>query len=301
MRIQTSIFHAQTHPKLAKTVRYGFYPFALAITLWFIFAQVSGSFGPLGRYYPAYLTMMIASMLVLEWLMPIQPQWGMTWRSLLKRDIPMMLINGATIGATTAIVTNMAMWFQLENTRTQTFPWWLQAIFIILTSDFIWYWIHRTSHEGQGVLSKWLWKTHVHHHLPEQVYVLMHPAAHPLNSVIVRVIWMLPAIWLGASPEAIFAASVLTGFQGLMSHFNVDIRAGIFNKIFMGTQAHRYHHSANPNEGKNYAAVIVLWDWIFGTLQFQEDVPPKLLGVHERSFYPADGKWLELLLLPFRK
>lgn len=286
---------------LSGLVKHGFYPLALILTLLFIYLEVAGVLGPLGKAYPAYLVLMIVSMLLLEWLVPMRREWSMMWRNLLRRDLPMLVLNGAAIAATTAVVTALAHWVALWPVRlAQGLPWWAQAMLAILISDFLWYWIHRCGHEELGRVGRWLWRTHVLHHLPEQVYVFMHVVGHPVNSAYVRVILMLPAIALGFSEEAIFAAAVLGGFQGLVSHFNVDIRAGWLNRIFMGTELHRYHHSADPKEGKNYAAVLTLWDQLFGTFDYHPGLQPKALGVHDRAAYPSDGQWGALMAMPFK-
>jgi sterol desaturase/sphingolipid hydroxylase (fatty acid hydroxylase superfamily) len=283
------------------TVKYGFYPLALGLTVFFIYLETQGILGPLGKAYPVYLGLMIATMLMLEWLVPVRPAWSMTWRSFLSRDLPMLLLNGATIAATTSIVTMLAHWAGSGSINSaHSLPWWAEAMAAILISDFMWYWVHRYSHEGRGRLGQWLWKTHVLHHLPEQVYVFMHVVGHPLNSAYVRVILMLPPIALGFSQEAIFAASVLTGFQGLVSHFNVDIRAGWLNRLFMGTELHRYHHSSDPKEGKNYAAVVTLWDQLFGTYDHHSGTQPITLGVHDREAYPQNDQWGALMAIPFK-
>ncbi len=285
---------------LAPAVRHGFYPLALGLTLLFIHMEVSGAFGPLGKAYPVYLGAILGTMLLLEWLLPLRREWRMSWRSLLQRDLPMMALNGATIAATSAALTAAAAWVSPEQSAlAQLAPWWAQAACAVLISDFVWYWVHRHSHEGQGWLGRWLWKTHALHHLPEQVYVFMHVVGHPINSAYVRVILMLPALGLGFSPEAVFAASVLTGFQGLVSHFNVDSRAGWFNRIFMGTELHRYHHSADPAEGQNYAAVLTLWDQLFGTFRYHPGTHPQALGVRDRASYPRENQWVRLLAWPF--
>ena len=285
----------------SRLVKYGFYPLALGLTFLFIHLEVSGVFGPLGKAYPAYLGLMIITMLVLEWLLPMRAEWAMTWRSFLRRDLPMLVLNGGAIAATTAGVTALAHWAALGPVRpAHGLPWWAQAMVAILISDFLWYWVHRSSHEARGLFGRWLWKTHVLHHLPEQVYVFMHVVGHPINSAYVRVILMLPAIALGFSQEAVFAAAVLGGFQGLVSHFNVDIRAGWLNRIFMGTELHRYHHGADPKEGKNFAAVITLWDQLFGTFDYHPGLQPKALGVYDRAAYPADEQWGALMAIPFK-
>jgi sterol desaturase/sphingolipid hydroxylase (fatty acid hydroxylase superfamily) len=286
---------------LAKLVSHGFYPIALGLTFLFIYLEVVGAFGPLGKAYPAYLGVMITTMLVLEWQFPMRPAWSMTWRSLLRRDLPMLVVNGAAIAATTAGMTALAHGYVSGAAKlAHGLPWWGQAMTAILISDFLWYWVHRYSHEGRGRMGQWLWKTHVMHHLPEQVYVFMHGVGHPINSAYVRVILMLPAMALGFSAEGVFAAAVLTGFQGLVSHFNVDVRAGGLNRVFMGTELHRHHHSADPQEGRNYAAVITLWDQLFGTFEYAPGKPPSALGVQDRGAYPEDGQWGALMALPFK-
>lgn len=293
---------AESQPAFfARLVRHGFYPLALGLTFAFIYLAVRGWLGPLEKAYPVYLGGMIAAMVVLEWLLPLRTDWSMGWRSFSRRDLPMMAMNGATIAATTGGVTTLAQW-AASGTILHTYwhPWWAEAIAAILISDFIWYWVHRYCHEGRGFLGQWLWKTHALHHLPEQVYVFMHVVGHPINSAYVRVILMLPPIALGFSVEGIFAAAVLTGFQGLVSHFNVDIRAGWLNRIFMGTELHRYHHSADPREGRNYAAVVTLWDQLFGTFEYHPGAHPAALGVQDRAAYPENGKWGALLSMPFK-
>jgi len=233
--------------------------------------------------------------------MPARPDWSMTWRSFLRRDVPMMVVNGVALAGTTFCLTALTQWIDVSAVNlTKWLPWWGQAFAAILISDFLWYWVHRYSHEGQGRFGQWLWKTHVAHHLPKQVYVFMHAAGHPINGAYVRAILMLPPVFLGFSAEAIFAAAVLTGFQGLVSHFNVDIRAGYFNYIFMGTELHRYHHSAALSEGKNYAAVVTIWDQLFGSFDYHPGSVPESLGVHEREAYPGSDEILSVMALPFK-
>ncbi len=280
-------------------IRYIFYPLALAATLAFIHAQISGTLGPLGKAYPVYLFVLIATMVIMERVAPMRPHWSMSKKTFFVRDLPMLVFNGATIAATTYAVTWLAQHLGRIPIYKMSIPWWAEAIAALLISDLIWYWVHRHSHEGKGWLGRWLWKTHVIHHLPGEVYVFMHVVGHPINGAYVRIILMLPAILLGFSPEGVFAASVFNGFQGLVSHFNFDSCAGWFNRIFMGTELHRFHHSANRDQAKNYAAVFSIWDQLFGTFVFQPGKTPEMLGVSNRESYPADKEWLKLLRIPF--
>jgi sterol desaturase/sphingolipid hydroxylase (fatty acid hydroxylase superfamily) len=287
---------------LAGFVRWYFYPVALAITLLYIVSDVLGALGPLGKAYPIYLGALIVVMVSLELLIPLRKDWSMTWKSLLGRDLPMLAVNGVAIVATTYLITALAIGQPLYSVALgHWMPWWAEAIAAILISDFMWYWVHRICHEARGRWGRWLWKTHVLHHLPDRVYVFMHAVGHPINSAYVRIILMIPALALGFSPEAVFAAAVLNGFQGLVSHFNVDIRAGWLNRFFMGTELHRYHHSSAVSEAKNFAAVVTLWDQLFGTFEHQPDRQPAHLGISDRDHYPTDQQWGRLMAIPFVK
>lgn len=279
--------------------RYVFYPLALAGTLVFIHAEVTGLLGPLGKVYPAYLLALISIMVAFERIAPMRPEWNMTKASFFTRDLPMLTVNGASIAATTYAVTWLASHSYWLPAFKSMLPWQAEAVFALLLSDFLWYWVHRYSHEGKGWLGRWLWKTHAIHHLPGALYVFMHAVGHPINSAYVRVILMLPAILFGFSPEAVFAASAFNGFQGLVSHFNVDSRAGWFNRLFVGTELHRVHHSANPDEARNYGATVSIWDQLFGTFRLPGTAPQQL-GVDDRAHYPADRQWGKLLAWPFK-
>lgn len=289
------------HDDTSPLIRYGTYPLLLALTLLYLHLEIGGVLnGPLGSHYSIYLAGVIGLMQFLEWRAPLRREWGITWQSFLRRDLPLALTNGAAIGATTLGMTTLARHLDGPLHDATALPWWAGALAAIAIADLLWYWLHRLSHEARGPLGRWLWRMHVVHHLPEQVYVLMHPVSHPINTALVRAILMLPPLLLGLSPQAVFAASVLTAFQGLVSHFNVDCRAGWFNQLLIGTELHRYHHSRKAAEALNYGAVITLWDRLFGTYLYRA-VPPAALGVEQPERYPGDRQWLVLMLLPLRR
>ncbi len=187
------------HPRFAWCVRWFFYPAALLLTLLYIGLEVRGRWGTVGRMYPVYLLVLVSGMLALEWMLPMRANWRMTWRLFWRRDVPMLLVNGVAIGLASWGLGHLAG----HDRNTWAAPWWVQAVTVLLVSDGIWYGVHRYSHEGRGRLGRWLWHTHVMHHLPGQVYVFMHAAGHPLNGVYVRAILMLPGLLWGLAPEAV--------------------------------------------------------------------------------------------------
>lgn len=266
---------------------------------WF---EVSGVASELGTYRGLYVAVLIGVMLIVELLLPLRQEWRMTKETFFKRDVPFMIIGGITLGLVQYIGLEMILWFGLIRGESHiNLPLIPSIIFILLITDFLWYWIHRWSHEARGPVGHFLWKIHVAHHLPQQVYLFMHGVAHPINTIIVRIILTVPLFFLGFSTESIFVASLITGLQGLVSHFNVDCRAGLFNYIFIGAETHRYHHSANQKEANNFASTITLWDILFGTFVYKPNELPDKLGVLNPSRYPDDQQIVHVLAIPFRK
>ena len=128
----------------------------------------------------------------------------------------------------------------------------------------------------------------------------MHPASHPINGFIVRaLVTLLPLYYLGASPETVLLLSTVITFQALISHCNVDIRMGWVNYLFVGTELHRFHHSANLVESKNYAVTLSILDIISGTFYYRPGSLPERLGVVDPRAYPKSIEFWKVMKLPF--
>jgi sterol desaturase/sphingolipid hydroxylase (fatty acid hydroxylase superfamily) len=245
----------------------------------------------------------IATLVTLEFLYPLDPRWRMTWRTFLGRDIKYFIAGGLSGAATNYVfgLIGLALGTGHEGPITH-WPLWLSVPAAILAFDFFQYWQHRWSHEADTGWKRFLWRTHAPHHLPEQVYVLMHPAGHPINFLLVQGIIRIPLFYaLGVSPEALFAATAIIGLQGIISHCNVDLRAGWFNYIFAGTELHRFHHSADKREWKNYAVCLSLLDVTFGTLVYRPGQLPGRLGVAEQDAYPRSSEFWRVMTIPLRR
>lgn len=225
----------------------------------------------------------------------------MTWPSF-RRDLKYMAVNGGVAG----LLKFGLGWLALDLSRFNTglvtgMPMAVEFLGVLLTFEFFQYWYHRLSHEGRGRFGAWLWKVHVPHHLPDKVYLLMHPVGHPINFVVSLTIVQLPLVVLGARQETLFLFNALMGLQGLVSHFNVDIKAGPLNYLLVGTELHRFHHSAEIDEAKNYGVLTPVWDLVFGTFSYHPRRLPRALGVAQPQDYPASTKIGQVLALPFRR
>ncbi len=86
--------------------------------------------------------------------------------------------------------------------------------------------------------------------------------------------------------------------HGTISHFNVDMRMGWLNYVFVGPELHRYHHSAKSHEAVNYGATVSLFDLLFYSFLYRQGVPPLALGLKLEDGYPGQIAPLNAFLFP---
>lgn len=282
-----------------RIVQFGLYPTLLAgvVAAWL----ASHAWGwNLSTVFAWMAGLRLAALFFAEWRWPARQSWRMNWASF-RRDLKYVLVNGGAA----SLFKWASLWWAVDAAGgrqggMQGWPLAVQVVVLVLAFEFPQYWFHRLSHEGRGRLGAWLWRMHVAHHLPDRVYLLMHVVGHPINLVISLAIIQLPAWGLGASQEAVFLFGALMSLQGLVSHFNVDLKAGPFNYLLVGAELHRFHHSAAMDEAKNFGVLTPFWDLVFGTFRYDPRRLPAALGVERPEDYPASGDILGVLALPLR-
>lgn len=281
-------------------LRYAFYPTLFIAMLAYAAFELQQPVTRMGGHYGYYLTAVVGLMLLVEFLFPLSKKWSMTWSSFVRRDLPFMLIGGATLAVANYLAGMLILHLGMSRGDAHiNLPLLPAVVLALIIPDFIWYWVHRYSHESRSRLGNWLWRMHLAHHLPQQVYLLMHAVSHPVNLLVVRMILTLPLFAMGFSTEALFVANLVVGLQGLVSHYNVDIRTGWWNYILIGTELHRYHHSADADQAKNYGAVVSVWDLLFGTFYYRPKQYPEALGIADPGSYPTDRQLWRVFKLPF--
>jgi len=280
------------------SITYGFYPFLLAATGFLTWNAIHEQFD----LTIAFIGIAGARFLLLqavELLAPCERRWTIDWRNLW-RDIKYGAVNFLTLRGAGYLTALISIEVAAGNPGLiARMPLLVEALGVALVYEFFQYWFHRLSHEGTGWWGNLLWRIHVAHHLPDRVYLIMHAVAHPINTLIV--VWFVPlSIWLtGVAQEAVMVWLAFRGLHGLISHFNVDIRAGWFNYVFVGTELHRYHHSAAMDECKNYGSFLTIWDQVFGTFVYKPGANPERLGVEDPKAYPESNDIFRVLALPF--
>lgn len=243
---------------------------------------------------------LILSYVVLEQVLPYEKRWSPTWRSIFD-DLKYVVVNGTTLASVSAILALYTITISGDLTGpAEDWPIWLQLLSCLFIFEALNYAIHRTMHEGKGKWGRFLWHTHAAHHLPEKLYIFMHVAGHPINAIITQAIVIILPIWaMGYDQMTVTSFLMINSMHGLISHFNVDVRMGLMNYIFIGPETHRYHHSANVSEAKNYGATLSFYDQVFGTFVYKPGIAPNALGVNASEGLPLYRNIFAVLKLPF--
>ena len=70
---------------------------------------------------------------------------------------------------------------------------------------------------------------------------------------------------LGVSLESSFCAGVVILCIMSAHHINCDLELGPLSRVFVSTEAHRWHHNLDHHDSGNYSLVFAFWDRILGT------------------------------------
>lgn len=171
-------------------------------------------------------------------------------------------------------------------------PGWAQFGIVVVMGDFIGYWLHRALHRGT------LWRFHAIHHSARELTWMSALRVHPVNDVITRTVQAIPFVVLGFSPLLIGAYVPFLTFYAIMLHANLRWDFGPLRLVLASPAFHRWHHAdAESAQDRNFAGLLPLWDWLFGTLYLPRD-RPRSFGVRGDAM-PAG--FLAQLAYPFRR
>jgi sterol desaturase/sphingolipid hydroxylase (fatty acid hydroxylase superfamily) len=171
-------------------------------------------------------------------------------------------------------------------------PWWLQAIEVIIASDFIIYWGHRLQHQA-GIL----WRFHKVHHSTEHLDWLAAHREHPLDTIYTVGLINLPAFIAGFPLETLSGLIAFRGIWAIYIHSNVRLPIGPLRMLIGAPELHHWHHDHNRNAG-NYANISPLMDIIFGTYTCPGREPERF-GIAEPVPKTYLGQLVEPLLPGF--
>nr|WP_199076471.1 sterol desaturase family protein [Pedobacter sp. ASV19] len=181
-----------------------------------------------------------------------------------------------------------AVWLYNALPYRMAFNWWtLIPCFIIY--DFCSYWTHRISH-----FCRFFWASHVVHHSADHYNLTVNFRQSWFQYT--KVIFFIPLLLTGVHPVIFFVANQLSLLYQFWVHTEAIGKLGPLVEKYMGTPSnHRVHHGSQEKYlDKNFGAVFMIWDHLFGTFQYEVEKPkygitnplkskidPVYLNIHE--------------------
>ncbi|WEK38144.1 MAG: sterol desaturase family protein [Candidatus Pseudobacter hemicellulosilyticus] len=160
-------------------------------------------------------------------------------------------------------------------------PGILLWFFLLLCTDFCWYWYHRLAHEVNI-----FWAAHVVHHQSEDYNYTVSARITVFQAFLRTGFWaVLPLIGFPAS--MITSILLVHGLYPFFVHTRLIGKMGILEYFLVTPSHHRVHHASNEAYlDKNYGDVFIIWDKLFGTFQKEEkDITIKYGLTHPLNSY----------------
>ncbi len=160
------------------------------------------------------------------------------------------------------------------------------SLLAFVAVDFIYYWWHRASHR-----LNFLWAAHVIHHQSEDFNLAVALRQSVLTPVTFTP-FALPLALIGIPPLIYLAAISLNTLYQFWIHTELIGKLGPLEAVLNTPSHHRVHHARNDVYlDRNYAAVFIIWDRLFGTFVPERERPDYGITKPLRSFNPL---WAQL-------
>jgi sterol desaturase/sphingolipid hydroxylase (fatty acid hydroxylase superfamily) len=177
--------------------------------------------------------------------------------------------------------------------------WPLFALLLyVVILDFGEYWRHRFQHTF-----RWWYALHSVHHAQRQMTFWTDDRNHLLDDAIAAVWFGVVALLIGVPPVQFVLIVMLRQLAESLSHANVRLDFGrVGERLMVSPRFHRIHHgelSAGEN-GRNYAVLLPVWDWMFGTADFDRRSYPRT-GDPNAPESLATGGWVRQQVDGFRE
>lgn len=141
--------------------------------------------------------------------------------------------------------------------------------------DFASYWSHRWNHEINV-----FWNRHIIHHSSEE-FNLSCALRQSISGLIgIYFFLYIPMALVGVEPVVVSIVAPLHLFAQFWYHTRLINRMGFLEHIIVTPSHHRVHHAINPEYiDKNFAAIFIVWDKLFGTFKQEDPSIPPVYGV----------------------
>jgi sterol desaturase/sphingolipid hydroxylase (fatty acid hydroxylase superfamily) len=177
--------------------------------------------------------------------------------------------------------------------------WPLFALLLyVVILDFGEYWRHRFQHSF-----RWWYALHSVHHAQRQMTFWTDDRNHLLDDAIGAVWFGVVALLIGVPPVQFVLIVMVRQLAESLSHANARIDFGrVGERVLVSPRFHRIHHGelSAGEDGRNYAVLLPIWDWIFGTADFDRKSYPRT-GDPNAPESLATGGWVRQQVDGFRE
>lgn len=141
-------------------------------------------------------------------------------------------------------------------------------IVLFFFSDIQSYLFHLLGHK-----SRFFWAMHVIHHSSHK-YNLTTAIRTPITNSGFRFASLAPLVFLGFSPYMVITMDTFILLYAFFQHTEFIKKLGWFEYVFNTPSHHRVHHASDEKYiDKNFGAVLIIWDKLFGTFKEEEEHP----------------------------
>ncbi|KAJ6220027.1 hypothetical protein RDWZM_005839 [Blomia tropicalis] len=147
---------------------------------------------------------------------------------------------------------------------------WLLSLLLV---EFVYYWTHRALHEFNI-----LWAAHQFHHMAEDLNVTT-TVRDSVVDLLIYDIFPIPLALL-IQPQILVVHMQFSLIYQIWLHNSVVGNLGFIEYIVNTPRQHLVHHGKNPYcIDKNYGALLMIWDRMFGTYQREKKDDELVFGV----------------------
>ncbi|MEM7079365.1 MAG: sterol desaturase family protein, partial [Pseudomonadota bacterium] len=174
----------------------------------------------------------------------------------------------------------------------QAMPQWLQIVAALFITEFLIYWGHRLSHT-----IPLLWRFHAVHHSIEHLDWIAGERRHPIDGLLMAFFVGIPLLIAGFDLIDLLWVGLFNSLWDTTIHANLGWRLKFMDRIWVSTEYHHWHHSADlAARDTNFAGALPIWDILFGTYYLPSDRSPGPYGIDTHM----PETYLGQLLQPFR-
>ncbi len=178
--------------------------------------------------------------------------------------IPAVVVDTLTVAALIALY---AVVYRFAPWEIPVTAW--SALLVVILVDFIYYWEHRWAHEIRVL---WALYHSVHHSSPD--FNLGTAFRVSFVDQFFSPLFYLPLVVLGFHPALVLSGLVFMLAYQTWIHTEMIGKLGWLEKIFNTPSHHRVHHGSDAKYlDKNYGAILIVWDRLFGTYKAEEERP----------------------------